>query len=140
MILFGVASMYAQDGAAQNQAASAKSTADTKTAKSTQSAKSTRSTKSTAPASNASFGIASSIPKDAQPMDQGRYRAVDADGVAWIYQRTPFGITKTRESEMQQPKAGQSSPFGGPMKTREAASTPQDSPTAAPRNRIPERR
>jgi hypothetical protein len=131
MILFSVASMYAQDSAAPNQAQGVKTTSDTKTAKTT--TKGAKNTKTTAPASasQAAFGIASSIPKDAQPLDHGRYRAVDEGGVAWIYQSTPFGITKTRESELQQPTAGQSSPFGGPMKTREAASTPQDSPTAS---------
>ena len=102
MIVFSVASMYAQDGAAPNQAQGAKTTSDTKTAKTTKSTKSTAST----PASQSAFGIASSIPKDAQPLGQGKFRAVDAGGVAWIYQNTPFGITKARESDLQQQAAG----------------------------------
>ncbi len=136
IVLLSVASTYAQDSAAQNQAAGAKTTADTKTAKTAKNTKSTQ-TAGSASSSQAALGIASSIPKDAQPMDKGRYRAVDASGVAWIYQRTPFGITKTRESELQQPKTGQSSPFGGPMKTREAASPSQESSTASPVTAFP---
>lgn len=117
MILISVASMYAQDGAA-------KTTADTKTAKTTKSAKSTQ-TGAPASTSQATSGIASSIPKDAEPVGQGRYRAVDPRGVAWIYQTTPFGITKTRESA--EPPKAQGSPFGYAMKTKDSA--PQDDPT-----------
>jgi hypothetical protein len=133
MILFSVASMYAQDSAAQNQTQGAKTTADTKTAKTTTSGKTTTSAKSTrttapAAASQAAFGIASSIPKDAQPLGQGKYRAVDAGGEAWIYQNTPFGITKARESDLQkQAAAAPSSPFGASMKT----SAPPDGQPAA---------
>ena len=120
MILFGVVSLCAQDGAAQAHSA------DTKTTKTTKSAKSTQTT-AAASRAQAPSAIAASIPKDAEPLGQGRYRAVDAGGVAWVYQTTPFGITKTRESELQ-PKAGQGSPFGGVMHTREAATKPPDAP------------
>ncbi len=124
MIVLGVASMYAQDGAAPNQAQGAKATTDTKTAKTTKSTKSTAST----PASQSAFGIASSIPKDAQPLGQGKFRAVDAGGVAWIYQNTPFGITKARESDLQQQAAGaHSSPFGASMNT---STPPEGQPVA----------
>jgi hypothetical protein len=129
MILFAVASTYAQDATAQKQAAAAKTTADSKTAKTDQTTKRTQNSAS-ASSSQASFGIASSIPKDAQALDQGRYRAIDADGVAWVYQRTPFGITKSRESDLQKLKADKNSPFGGPMKTKEASPS-QDNSTAA---------
>ena len=122
-IVLGVASMYAQDGAAPNQAQGAKTTADTKTTKTTKSTKSTAST----PASQSAFGIASSIPKDAQPLGQGKFRAVDAGGVAWIYQNTPFGITKARESDLQKQAADHSSPFGASMKT---STPPEGQPVA----------
>jgi|SRR5208283_3111410 len=123
-VLFSAALLCAQDDAAQGQAA-----ADTNTTKTT---KSTKTSQASQPQAS---GIANSIPKDAEPLGQGRYRAVDAGGVAWIYQKTPFGITRTRESEAAS-KAGQSSPFGGPMQTRQAASKPDgpvNSVTAFPR-------
>ena len=134
IILFGVASLYAQEGAASGQAASTKTTANTKTTaktgttaetKTTKTTNSVKSTQTTAPAP-ATAAIATSVPKDAEPLGQGRYRQVDAAGVAWVYQTTPFGITKTRESDLQT-KVGQGSPFGPAMKTRERPS-PQEVP------------
>jgi len=125
MMLFGAASLCAQNGAAQGQAADTKAVAGTKTTKAT---KSTKSAQNTAPASTSTATIATSIPKDAEPLGQGRYRAVDTGGVAWIYQNTPFGVSKIRESELP-PKPGQSSMFGVAMKTGETASKPQDEAT-----------
>jgi hypothetical protein len=124
MMMFGVGSLCAQDGAAQSQAAGTK-TAATKTTKTT---KSTKSAQSTAPAATSTATIASSMPKDAEPVGQGRFRAVDAGGVAWIYQNTPFGVTKIRESELP-PKPGQSSGFGVVTKTDEPADKEQSPAT-----------
>ena len=130
MILMSAAALCAQDGGAQSPAPAAKTT------KATAAAKGVKSAPAAVPAAQATATIASSIPKDAESLGQGRYRAVDAGGVAWIYQRTPFGITKTRESALQ-PKPNQGSPFGGAMHTTEAASKPQADPTAQTVTAIP---
>ncbi len=131
VILFSVGSMWAQDSAAQSQAAGTKTTADSKTTAGTKStadtktSKATKTTKTTqttapAPASKATSSVAFAVPKDAQPVGRGLYRAVDASGVAWIYRMTPLGITKTPESAMQA-ESGPPSTLGI---VRNAAETP----------------
>ena len=37
------------------------------------------------------------IPPDATPLPDGRYRYTDKDGKKWIYRNTPFGVSKTEE-------------------------------------------
>ena len=37
------------------------------------------------------------IPANAVPTEDGSYRAVDKQGKAWIYRKTPFGIAKSAE-------------------------------------------
>ncbi len=137
VILLSVGSMWAQDSAAQSQAAGTKTTTGTKTTagtKTTSSTKSTAETKTTksakttqttapAPASKATSSVAFSVPKDAQPVGRGLYRAVDASGVAWIYRMTPLGITKTPESAMQA-ESGPPSTLGIVRSTTEAPPPP----------------
>ncbi len=134
VILFSAGSMWAQDSAAQSQAAGTKTTADSKTTAGTKStadtktSKATKTTKTTqttapAPASKATSSVAFSVPKDAQPVGRGLYRAVDASGVAWIYRMTPLGITKTPESAMQA-ESGPPSTLGIVRNTAEAPPPP----------------
>lgn len=42
------------------------------------------------------------IPKDAQQLDASTWRATDANGTAWIYRRTPFGVAHYREDDEKQ--------------------------------------
>jgi hypothetical protein len=102
VILFSAASLYAQD-TAFGQAADAKATA-AKTTKTTKSAKSTQTTQPAphtglekAPVATAAPGI----PKNAEPLGNGRFRVVDSSGASWIYQNTPFGVMKTPEADLQ---------------------------------------
>ena len=41
------------------------------------------------------------IPADAAKVDEQHYRAKDADGVEWVYTKTPFGINKGRADEAE---------------------------------------
>lgn len=53
------------------------------------------------PASNAAKPAAAAvaIPKDAQQVDANSWRSTDAEGTAWIYRKTPFGINRYREND-----------------------------------------
>lgn len=43
------------------------------------------------------------IPAGAKEVSTGTYRWVDSKGVAWIYQRTPFGVMKSVEKNVPPP-------------------------------------
>jgi hypothetical protein len=44
------------------------------------------------------------VPKGATETSPGVYRFVDKDGKAWLYQKTPFGMSRRAEKEAQDPK------------------------------------
>jgi hypothetical protein len=102
--------------------------------------------KTTAPSPKAApSSVATAIPKDAEALGSGKYRVVDSSGTAWIYQESPFGITKTPETVTKAQTAqnsafgvmkpadpassAHSSPFGASM-TGEAGNKPQESATS----------
>jgi hypothetical protein len=41
------------------------------------------------------------VPKDATEVAPGTYRLVDKDGKAWVYRKTPFGMSRRAEEESQ---------------------------------------
>jgi hypothetical protein len=104
IVLFSLASLYTQVGEAQVKGP------DTKTSKPAK--------KTTAPKASPS-SVATAIPKNAEALGDGKYRVIDSSGTAWIYQESPFGITKTPEAEAKAQTA-QSAPFGV-IKTADAA-------------------
>ena len=44
------------------------------------------------------------IPANAVMTDDGSFRAVDKKGKAWIYRKTPFGVSKTEEKAIPAPE------------------------------------
>ncbi len=43
------------------------------------------------------------VPKDATRLDATSWRAVDAQGKAWIYRKSPFGVNKFAEEQTPKP-------------------------------------
>lgn len=43
------------------------------------------------------------VPKDATQVDASNWRSVDAQGKAWIYHKTPFGVSKYAEGDVPKP-------------------------------------
>ncbi len=55
------------------------------------------------PAARAATAPAVEVPKDAKRVDASNWRAVDAQGKAWIYHETPFGVSKYAEQDVPKP-------------------------------------
>ena len=61
-----------------------------------------------APKARAAAPAAVTVPRDAEKIGEGVWRAKDAQGKVWIYKRTPFGLTRYQEECAEQPaSAGQ---------------------------------
>ncbi len=73
--------------------------------------------------------VVTSIPKDAEALGSGKFRAVDSSGAPWIYQETPFGITKTPEA-VTKAQTSQNTAFGV-MKPADASTSAHSSPFGA---------
>jgi hypothetical protein len=43
------------------------------------------------------------VPKEAEQVSPGIFRHVDASGKAWIYRKTPFGLSKYEETRSEKP-------------------------------------
>ena len=61
--------------------------------------KSEETPKPDASAAGSAAQASNTIPADAQRIDQVTYRWVDANGKAWIYNRTPFGVVKAEQAQ-----------------------------------------
>jgi len=61
-----------------------------------------------APKAKAAAPAAVTVPRDAEKIGEGLWRAKDPQGKVWIYKRTPFGLIRYVEERAEQPvSAGQ---------------------------------
>ena len=67
------------------------------------------------------------IPPTAVDQGNGSFRYVDAKGMAWLYQKTPFGISRSPETTPSGQGVGQT-PFG-PSKSQGGANSAVAAPT-----------
>src|SRR3954449_13231290 len=78
------------------------------------------------PAAAKSKVVPLSIPAGAVKVDENTYRFTDTAGKTWLYQKTPFGLTKVEQSEAAAASAAAES---GPQKATD--STPFGKTTAS---------
>lgn len=62
------------------------------------------------PVKSAAAVPAVEVPKDATQVDASNWHAVDAQGKAWIYHKTPFGVSKYAEGDVPKPVVATKNP------------------------------